>query len=140
MIDTPESIDKDFSSTVELSVNTRRRLEKLTQWRINPDLLEFPEDAPKFEGGYAIVSKALLGPSVDVARDQMMESSCNNLESTDCMAMLESGTGAQEAHGRREEAKGKEAAEKEERESCGETSGQLKVNGNQALCSSVPNH
>ncbi|KAG9050007.1 hypothetical protein FS837_008187 [Tulasnella sp. UAMH 9824] len=43
---------------------SRNKLEKLAQWRINPSLIKFPQDAREFHGGFATVSQGLLTPSL----------------------------------------------------------------------------
>ncbi|KAG9045630.1 hypothetical protein FS837_005942 [Tulasnella sp. UAMH 9824] len=48
----------------ELNAKLRDKLRNLTQWRIDPSLIEFPGSTPEIRGGNAIVSQALLtGPS-----------------------------------------------------------------------------
>ncbi|KAG9039159.1 hypothetical protein FS837_001058 [Tulasnella sp. UAMH 9824] len=49
----------------ELSAKLTAKLEQLAQWRIHPASIKFPEGAPKFEGGYATVSRALLAVPSD---------------------------------------------------------------------------
>ncbi|KAG8912299.1 hypothetical protein FRC01_005169 [Tulasnella sp. 417] len=44
----------------------RSKLKKLAQWRIDPSLIESPEDAHEFRGGFATVSRAFLAPSPSV--------------------------------------------------------------------------
>ncbi|KAG8905830.1 hypothetical protein FRC01_008223, partial [Tulasnella sp. 417] len=44
----------------------RNKLEKLARWRIDPSLIQFPEDAREFRGGFAIVSQAFLAPSSSI--------------------------------------------------------------------------
>ncbi|KAG8916605.1 hypothetical protein FRC01_002969 [Tulasnella sp. 417] len=38
----------------------RSKLQKLAEWRIDPSLIKFPEDAREFRGGFATVSQGLL--------------------------------------------------------------------------------
>ncbi|KIO33115.1 hypothetical protein M407DRAFT_17980 [Tulasnella calospora MUT 4182] len=39
------------------------KMEQLAKWRIDPSLIEFPEDADELQGGHATVSRAFLNPS-----------------------------------------------------------------------------
>ncbi|KIO33113.1 hypothetical protein M407DRAFT_17978 [Tulasnella calospora MUT 4182] len=39
------------------------KMEQLAKWRIDPSLIEFPEDAGELQGGHATVSRAFLNPS-----------------------------------------------------------------------------
>ncbi|KAG8899230.1 hypothetical protein FRC01_010617 [Tulasnella sp. 417] len=55
-----ESDQGDTHSALLHSSKIREKLEKLSQWRINPSLVEFPEVTPEFRGGYATVSRGLL--------------------------------------------------------------------------------
>ncbi|KAG8928715.1 hypothetical protein FRC01_005510 [Tulasnella sp. 417] len=62
-----ESDQGDSESGFLQSSKLRDKLEKLSKWRIDPSLIEFPEDTPEFRGGYATVSRGLLGsqPSIE---------------------------------------------------------------------------
>lgn len=51
------------------------RLWKLAPWRIDPVSIEFPNNAFRFDGGYATVVRGLLGSSTGDIRDQVWESS-----------------------------------------------------------------
>ncbi|KAG9025319.1 hypothetical protein FS837_004966, partial [Tulasnella sp. UAMH 9824] len=42
------------------SSKLRNKLQKLARWRIDPSLIEFPQDAREFSGGFAKVSQGLL--------------------------------------------------------------------------------
>ncbi|KAG9023742.1 hypothetical protein FS837_005644, partial [Tulasnella sp. UAMH 9824] len=95
---------KDSSSRVQLSVNTRARLERLQEWRIDPAFLKFPKRGPHFEGGYAIVSRALLDSSYDETSEDGGEPSDGELESRDRLVKLESDKGDQESGGSNQEA------------------------------------
>ncbi|KAG8919101.1 hypothetical protein FRC01_001478 [Tulasnella sp. 417] len=44
----------------------RNKLKKLEVWRIDPSLIEFPDDTREFRGGFATVSRAFLAPSPSV--------------------------------------------------------------------------
>lgn len=109
----------------------RRRLGKLTRWRIDPAWLEFPADAPKFEGGFAVVSKAFFNSPTDDARDQVV--SGGSVKSND-EAKLEDNEGHQEAGESDEKSKdkGKTGAEEGEEKSDAEASRRPKVTDNQA--------
>lgn len=92
-----------------------------------------------FEGGYATVSKALLGFLFDDTGVQFVESSSGNLTSNDRIAKLE------DDNKRREEEESNEKAEVNDGDTAnvqalksdGKTSGQLKVSGNHVLPSSM---
>ncbi|KIO29011.1 hypothetical protein M407DRAFT_21910 [Tulasnella calospora MUT 4182] len=131
----PGSDHEDPSGKVQLSANTTRRLEKLAQWRIDPSFIKFPEGAPEFEGGYATVSRALLGSSPKDAADQVVESSPGNLKSNNYIPHLEGETRRREAEGSNEETRKKDedGAGGLEHNSDGETSGRLRVSGAQNL-------
>lgn len=142
---------EDSSSTVQLSANTvrvywspvarslltnrtfwqRARLEKLAGWRIDPTWLKFTGRGPNIEGGYAIVSRALLIPSSDAIRGQLVAPSGGDVRSSDRIAKSEGDNGGQEAEGTKEEARteDKEGAEAKENESDDEASGRRKVGG-----------
>ncbi|KAG9050006.1 hypothetical protein FS837_008186 [Tulasnella sp. UAMH 9824] len=53
----------DYPSVLLHSSKLRNKLEKLAQWRIDPSLIEFPQNAPEFFGGFAKVSQGLLASS-----------------------------------------------------------------------------
>ncbi|KIO17474.1 hypothetical protein M407DRAFT_32861 [Tulasnella calospora MUT 4182] len=62
--DPSQEFGQGSSSSVLLhSSKLRTKLEKLAQWRIDPSLIDFPENAREFRGGYATVSEALLASS-----------------------------------------------------------------------------
>ncbi|KIO20488.1 hypothetical protein M407DRAFT_29895 [Tulasnella calospora MUT 4182] len=59
--DPSQKSDQECSSILFLySSKLRTKLEKLAEWRINPSLIDFPENAREFRGGYATVSEAFL--------------------------------------------------------------------------------
>ncbi|KAG9042434.1 hypothetical protein FS837_010882 [Tulasnella sp. UAMH 9824] len=124
----PGSDHEDSSTRVELSANTRTRLEKLAPWRIDPAFLKFPQRGPRFEGGYAIVSRALLASSSDEIREQVVEPNRGNLKSNNRITKWQGDGGGQEAEEIREEEKhkDKDGVEAEAQESDDETSGRWK--------------
>ncbi|KAG9042995.1 hypothetical protein FS837_010148 [Tulasnella sp. UAMH 9824] len=124
----PGSNQKDSPTGVQLSANTRTRLAKLARWRIDPALLKFPKCGASFEGGYAIVSKALLGSSSDETREQVVEPNGRYLQSNNPIVKLRGGGGCQEAEETNEEEKreDKEGVEALAQESDDETSGPWK--------------
>ncbi|KAG9040395.1 hypothetical protein FS837_000690, partial [Tulasnella sp. UAMH 9824] len=73
------AVEEDSSSKIRLIANTRRRLEELAHWRVDPALINFSTGATEFDGSRAIVSRALLGFSSDGVRDQAMELSGLNI-------------------------------------------------------------
>ncbi|KAG9035468.1 hypothetical protein FS837_001919, partial [Tulasnella sp. UAMH 9824] len=110
---------EDSSGRIQLSTNTRARLEKLARWRIDPGLLKFPKRGPHFEGGYAIVSRALVASSADETTEHVVEPSGRELKSNDRLTRLESDKGDQESEGSNQEAspKNNDGGEEEEEES-----------------------
>ncbi|KAG8909710.1 hypothetical protein FRC01_006775 [Tulasnella sp. 417] len=58
-----DSGPRDSSSAFLHNSKLRNKLNKLARWRIDPSLIEFPEDAREFRGGFATVSRAFLAPS-----------------------------------------------------------------------------
>ncbi|KAG8948326.1 hypothetical protein FRC04_009821 [Tulasnella sp. 424] len=55
----------DSRHAVNLSANLRARMEKLSDWRIDPSLIRFPEEPCESHGGHATVSKAFLPDDED---------------------------------------------------------------------------
>ncbi|KAG9026763.1 hypothetical protein FS837_004513, partial [Tulasnella sp. UAMH 9824] len=123
------SIHNDSSNTIQLSENTKTRLEKLSAHRIDPVLLKFPKRGPNFEGGYAVVSRALLASPSTETGEQVVEPSGRDLNPDNRIAELQGDSGGQEPEGSNEGAKHeqKERVEGGEQESDDETSGQWKV-------------
>ncbi|KIO29009.1 hypothetical protein M407DRAFT_21908 [Tulasnella calospora MUT 4182] len=122
---------EESASSVHLSANTTRRLKKLARWRIDPSLIEFPNGAPKFEGGYATVSRALLTFPMRDTKDQLAESNIGSGSLTSSSRVSNAGGHKehQEGEGGKQKGKQKDAAptEEEEQESDGETSGRRKA-------------
>ncbi|KAG9027935.1 hypothetical protein FS837_004024 [Tulasnella sp. UAMH 9824] len=75
----PTSNHDDASSRTQLSANMTRRLEKLAPWRIDRSSLKFSKVGATFEGGCAVVSRALLYSSFGDAEDQVLESNTGGL-------------------------------------------------------------
>ncbi|KAG9044168.1 hypothetical protein FS837_008701 [Tulasnella sp. UAMH 9824] len=121
------TIHEDSSNTIQLSENTKTRLERLSGHRIDPALLKSPKGGPNFEGGYAIVTRAFLASSSNHAREQVVEPSGRDLNPDNRSAELQGDNGGEEPEGRNEEAKPKD------NESDDETSGRWKGGGDSAL-------
>ncbi|KAG9042552.1 hypothetical protein FS837_010731 [Tulasnella sp. UAMH 9824] len=100
-----ESSLEDSSGRVELSANTIHRLEKLARWRIDPASVKFPQGALKFQGGYAEVSRALLGSSTDATGDHIMDSNFGSFMSSDGASKAAGNKERQEVEGSDEEGK-----------------------------------
>ncbi|KIO25821.1 hypothetical protein M407DRAFT_24875 [Tulasnella calospora MUT 4182] len=78
------------SSVLLHSSKLRNKLEKLAQWRIDPSLIDFSENAREFRGGYATVSEAFLASSssaegaengAEQTTDRHPDSDARNLQS-----------------------------------------------------------
>ncbi|KIO17469.1 hypothetical protein M407DRAFT_32856 [Tulasnella calospora MUT 4182] len=78
------------SSVLLHSSKLRTKLEKLAQWRIDPSLIDFPENAREFRGGYATVSEPFLaspssaegaGNESEHTTDRHPDSDAHNLQS-----------------------------------------------------------
>ncbi|KAG9041189.1 hypothetical protein FS837_012632 [Tulasnella sp. UAMH 9824] len=119
---------EDSANRVQLSANTRARLEKLAPWRIDLALLKFPNRGPNFEGGYAIVSRALLASSSDQTKEQDVEPNGTNLNSDHGFVKFQGDKGGQKAEGikEEEERKDKEGVEAKAQELDVEPSGRWK--------------
>ncbi|KAG9022391.1 hypothetical protein FS837_006389, partial [Tulasnella sp. UAMH 9824] len=116
---------EDSSSRVQLSTNTRARLEKLAAWRIDPALLKFPKRGRSFEGGYAVVSRALLVSSSDETTEHVVKPSGGELKSNGRPAKLETDNGEHESEGGTEQEKQKDK-DGDEEEDEGSDPGQWK--------------
>ncbi|KIO18365.1 hypothetical protein M407DRAFT_31967 [Tulasnella calospora MUT 4182] len=129
LIRASRSNDEDPASSVRLSENTTRRLEKLARWRIDPSLIKFPKDAPTFKGGYAVVSRGLLVSSSDQTRNKPMESNFGTLTTSNRTSNGDRNSQRREAEGSDQEGRPKDrvAAEGQEQESDGETSSSRKA-------------
>ncbi|KIO28997.1 hypothetical protein M407DRAFT_21898 [Tulasnella calospora MUT 4182] len=123
-IHVPEPIHEGSTSGVQLSANMTRRLEKLERWRIDPSLIKLPDGAPKFEGGYAIVSRALLVSPSDDTEGQLVESNVRTLMSSLRVSNADGNEDRQEMAGGEQEGKPKDEVptEGEDQGSDGETS------------------
>ncbi|KAG8921277.1 hypothetical protein FRC01_000327, partial [Tulasnella sp. 417] len=88
-----EASPGDSPSAVPHSAKLRTKLEKLARWRIDPSLIDFPENSREFRGRYATVSQAFLtSPSKDSegganesedTTDESLGSNAGNLPSHD---------------------------------------------------------
>ncbi|KIO20490.1 hypothetical protein M407DRAFT_29897 [Tulasnella calospora MUT 4182] len=89
--DPSQGSGQGVSSSVFLhSSKLRNKLEKLAQWRIDPSLIDFPENSREFRGGYATVSEAFLaspssaqgaGNESEHTTDRHPDSDAHNLQS-----------------------------------------------------------
>ncbi|KAG8926512.1 hypothetical protein FRC00_002852, partial [Tulasnella sp. 408] len=57
----------------ELSTKLRAKLKQLSPWRIHPSSIKSLEGAPEIQGGYAVVSRALLAVPPD-AKEGLIDS------------------------------------------------------------------
>ncbi|KAG8918980.1 hypothetical protein FRC01_001549 [Tulasnella sp. 417] len=65
--------DPSHASVILHSSKLRKKLDKLAQWRIDPAIIEFSQDAREFRGGFATVLQALLASpyrGVDHAKER----------------------------------------------------------------------
>lgn len=71
------------------------RLKKFEAWRISPSLLEFPEHGPKFPGGYATVSRAILHHSDESDEgDYESDNSMDEVEQSNGHSVISSDSGS----------------------------------------------
>ncbi|KAG9031507.1 hypothetical protein FS837_002957 [Tulasnella sp. UAMH 9824] len=59
----PESEQGGVAGRFHPSVKLMEKMEKLAKWRIDPSLIEFPNDTVELHGGHATVSRAMLNAS-----------------------------------------------------------------------------
>ncbi|KAG9033973.1 hypothetical protein FS837_002310 [Tulasnella sp. UAMH 9824] len=100
-------------------------LEKLAPWRIDPSLVKFSKLGPSFEGGCAVVSRALLHSSGCDVSDQLWESKPGGLTASNGASELAGVNECRETESSKDEVKTrtKGGAEGQEQEFDCETSG-----------------